>query len=147
MKKKIYTGGVIVFISLTIYLLTPLLSINKFPSVEYLNLRNEKVDISKINLNNKKTILFYINPNCDACNKIIKIIKTTDRKIYKIIVISSYYNYVNYNLYKNKFNLQKQDNFLIDSGNTFTHDFNIGISYSMPIILKFDKYGHRIKTR
>lgn len=142
MKKFLYFICSAVLIMLTIYLIIPLISLNNLPPVEYLTLENKKKDISKIDLANKKTLLFYVNPKCDACNEIVEIIDKTDRNLFNVIILSSFYNEISYMDYKSKFNLLNNDIFLIDQGNSFIHDFNIGLSYSMPIILQYDEKGH-----
>lgn len=147
MKKTAYILGSLIFVALTVYLIIPLMSINKFPSVDYLNLQGKKIDVSKIDFKNKGTVLFYVNPTCDACDKIVEITSKLDRNLHNVIVICSYFENTNYGVYKKKFNLAPEDIFLIDKENTFIYDFNIGISYSLPIMLSFDPNGNRIKSK
>jgi hypothetical protein len=141
MKKTLY---LIISISLllgSIYLLSPIIHKNNLPSTSYKNLKNKHVDLSKLYMKKKETFVFYIDPTCNSCNHISSILDTLKNEKYNRILISSFIKGIDYNKYKNNFNLLKEDIFLIDYKNNFISDFNIGITYNLPLVLKYDEKG------
>lgn len=145
MKKKIvYLTFSLFFLYLTFLILKPLFYKNYLPNVSYFALNDEKVNLKEIELSKKETLIYYVNPTCNSCIKINDSLVKVNRNLSNVIIICSFINETNYSLYKNKFLLQPQDIFLIDKYNTFTFDFNIGFSYSLPIFIQFDKKGKRV---
>ncbi len=140
MKNLIYFILSVLLILGSIYVLKPVFFKNRLPSVYYYNLENVKVKLNEIELKEKVTYVFYVSPNCEYCKDIKKILDTISIKKHNRIIITSYEKNINYKIYKENFNLKKNDFFLIDKNNNFVHDFNVNYSYSIPLILKFDKY-------
>ena len=145
MKNFLYLAFSFVLIIASIYMLIPLFYANKIPSIKYLDINEKEINLSDINLNNKQTYIFYVSPTCEYCSDINNLLDTlSDSKFNKIIICSSEEN-VNYAMYKNKFNLNNENYFLIDTKNNFAHDFKINTNYSLPLIIKYDKKGIKMK--
>lgn len=145
MKKGFYLLLSLLFVTLTVFVLKPVFYKNKLPNVSYYNLDNDKVRLKSIELSSKETFIYYINPTCNNCFKINDDLSKTNRKLTNVIVIASFFKDMNYKEYKRKFNLAAKDVFLIDINNTFLFDFNIGPSFSLPLLIKLDKNGNRVK--
>jgi len=146
MIKAIYIIGTIILLFFSFYLLKPLFHLNKLPQTNYVNLNYESIDLKKVDLKNKKTFIFYIDPTCNYCENIKSILDTLKPGHYNRIVICSNIENINYKKYKAKFNLIESDLFLIDNSNSFIRDFNIGFKYSLPLVLQYNKNGKLIKN-
>lgn len=144
MKKKLYVIFSIFLLYLSYLIIKPILYNNFLPKVSYFDLVDKKVNLKELNLSDKETLIFYVNPTCSSCTKINDSLVKVNRDLTNVIIICSYFKDTNYSIYKDKFLLQQQDFFLIDKYNTFTYDFNIGFSYNLPILVKFDKKCKRI---
>lgn len=141
MKKFIYLISSLLLIILSFLILESVFTNNKL-NATYYDLDNSIVKLSDIINSEMDTHVIYVDPNCSSCEQISSVYKNIENKT--IIIISSYKKEFNYVEYFNKFNSLKNVHFFIDKENNFIDDFNIGFSYSLPLILEFDKNGNQV---
>lgn len=136
MKKIYFILGLLLFV-LSYFIIENAITRKDFPDVYYLNLDKEKVRLLDKASQDRDFYVFYVNPTCDACFEINKVLDTLDTRKAEFVLISSFNAEVDYYTYFKKFNVEDNSLLLIDIRNSFFNDFKVQ-NIETPTILLFN---------
>ena len=144
MIKRLKILGVLVLLFLVVQTIRMYYSGEKIPSYNYLGL--DKKRHTDLELPKTPTIFIYFSPDCGFCEKaIIELKKLQNKNIsYVFITNEKSQKTINDFIQLNKLN-ELTSLVFIDEKDSFPMDFRLGMTYTTPTILAYNKNGEFLK--